>query len=325
MEKREIQGGFHAHYEDRFHWFAILAFLCLAAARLIGERSRPVRAARGLSAAALALIGASIGLGLAPQAWAANPQVAAREVRGGNRALARGDAGTAVEHYLRALEADPERPEIQYNLGNGLYEAGQWSDAVAAYGASAGKADSALGDSLRYNLGNALFRQEKYAEAAEAFKDVLRKNPADEAARWNLELALKRRAEQKQKQEQQQKQQQKSQQKPQQQSQNQDSDRGQQSDQGNPPPEDNPPRQGDQNQGQPPPDAPPDSPRPSPSPAEGPEPGEEQPMAQAPGQQGGMSREEAARLLEALGSDEQKLLQERFRARGRRVDVEKDW
>ena len=45
MEKREIQGGFHAHYEDRFHWFAVAAFLCLAAARLIGERSRPVRAA----------------------------------------------------------------------------------------------------------------------------------------------------------------------------------------------------------------------------------------------------------------------------------------
>jgi hypothetical protein len=38
-----------------------------------------------------------------------------------------------------------------------------------------------------------------------------------------------------------------------------------------------------------------------------------------------MSQEEAARLLEALGIDEQKLLEERFRARGRRVDVEKDW
>ena len=38
-----------------------------------------------------------------------------------------------------------------------------------------------------------------------------------------------------------------------------------------------------------------------------------------------MTPEEAARLLEALGNDEQKLLRERFRARGRRVDVEKDW
>jgi hypothetical protein len=38
-----------------------------------------------------------------------------------------------------------------------------------------------------------------------------------------------------------------------------------------------------------------------------------------------MSPEEAQRLLEALGIDEQKLLKERFRARGRRVDVEKDW
>jgi Ca-activated chloride channel family protein len=331
MEKREIQGGFHAHYEDRFHWFAILAFICLAAARLIGERSRPARAARGLSPVAFtAWVGAMIGLALAPRLWAADPRAAASEVRGGNQALARGDAGAAAEHYLKALEADPERPEIQYNLGNALYEGGQWSDAVAAYGASAGRADSALGDSLRYNLGNALFRQEKYAEAAEAYKQVLRQNPADEAARWNLELALKRRAEQKQKEEQQPKPD-SSDQKPQQEN--------QPSDNSTPDPTQDQRQKQNQSQnqnprpgqaGEEPPDAAPkpDSPSdpdapPKPSPAgSGEEPGGPPPTGPP---LGGMSREEAARLLEALGIDEQKLLEERFRARGRRVDVEKDW
>jgi hypothetical protein len=38
-----------------------------------------------------------------------------------------------------------------------------------------------------------------------------------------------------------------------------------------------------------------------------------------------MSPEDAQRLLEALGTDEQELLRDRFRARSRRLDVEKDW
>jgi Ca-activated chloride channel family protein len=330
MEKREIQGGFHAHYEDRFHWFAVLAFLCLAAARLIGERSRPARTAPGLVRAAAWVLAALVACG--PQAVAAAD--AAREVQGGNRALARGDAKGATEHYLKALAAEPERPEIQYNLGNALYEGQQFTDAEAAYGAAAGKSDSVLTPALRYNLGNTLFRQEKYAEAAAAYKQTLRSNPGDEEARWNLELALKK-AKQQQQQQQKQKQDQKSKdQKPEQSDQGKNQDQGQE-------PKDKP---GDQQSGQdqsPKPEQNQDQQNPSQEPptqgqpepqdqgSETPQPqdGEERPeggqAAETSAQ--AMSPEEAQRLLEALGIDEQKLLKERFRARGRRVDVEKDW
>ncbi|HWN80485.1 MAG TPA: VWA domain-containing protein, partial [Candidatus Udaeobacter sp.] len=322
MEKREIQGGFHAHYEDRFHWFAVFACLCLAAARLIGERSRPARSAQGLVRAAAWVVGVALALG--PRA--ADAADAAREVRGGNRALARGDAKGAAEHYLKALAADPERPEIQYNLGNALYTGNQYTDAEAAYGAAAGKADSLLVPPLRYNLGNTLFRQEKYAEAAAAYKETLRKQPGDEAARWNLELALKKLAQQQQQQKDQQKNQQ-NQSKDQQQNQD-------QKDQKNQDQKNQDQQQQDQKQNQQSPDQqskPEDQPGQEPEPkdqgsnGQAPEQGEERPAGQGETSAQAMSPDEAQRLLEALGIDEQKLLKERFRARGRRVDVEKDW
>jgi len=367
MEKREIQGGFHAHYEDRFHWFAVLAFLCLAAARLIGERTRPPKeagrpappagsrekaaanggAGRGARAAAVAgvLVGSLAAMGFVPSAGADEAK-AARDVKRGNRALARGDAQEATEHYVRALEEEPDRPEIQYNLGNALYTAKQYADATAAFGSSAAGADSALQGAVRYNLGNALYRQGKYAEAAAAFKEVLRENPADEEARWNLELALKKLREkppdqqkQNQKQNQDQKQDPSQKQDPpqdegggdenqknQQQADQKQNDQEQQQEQQSPSDPSNQGQDGKpEDQGNEPRE--PEQGAESQDPSGGSEPDQagEDGGTQSMAEQQGMTAEEAARLLEALGNDEQKLLRERFRARGRRVDVEKDW
>lgn len=297
MEKRAIEGGFSAHYEDRFHWFAVAAFVLLAAARLLGER----RARAGAAApVALALL---VVLAPAP----ARAGAAADLVHDGNRALAGGDAKAAAERYLEALEEEPENPVIQYNLGNALYTGQQFSDADAAYGAAAGRADSALTEALSYNLGSSLFRQGRYGEAADAYKRVLRRNPADEDARWNLELALRKQEEEEKQQEQQDQQQDERSQDQQQDERNQDQqDQDQQED-----------RQ-DQNQSQ----------EQEQQNREEPQQGESAPEPeQAPESAGEeqMTAAEAARLLEALGNDEQQLLRERFRARGRRVDVEKDW
>jgi Ca-activated chloride channel family protein len=317
MEKREIRGGFHAHYEDRFHWFAVAAFVLLALARLIGER-RPV-------ASAVSALTAGLLLALAEPAAAAVGGVGS-EVEKGNRAFDRGEPEVAAEHYLRALSEDPDHPEIHYNLGNALYVGERFTDAEAAYGTATPRADSSLAGPLSYNLGNALFRQQRYAEAAEAYKNVLRRDPTDEDARWNLELALRRlaqqeeeRKEQKQDQDQdqqdqdqqdrdQQQQNQQQQEEEQEQDQEQDQDQQQQESQPEDQDQDQQDRQSDQ------------QPEDGESPA-GESSAEEQEMAD----EEQMTAEEAARLLDALGNDEQKLLRERFRARGRRVDVDKDW
>jgi len=308
MEKREIEGGFSAHYEDRFHWFAVAAFVLLAAARLLGERRTLVRAARAHAALAVALpLGVVLALGLAPVPAGA-AAAAADLVHDGNRALARGDAEAAAKRYLEALAEEPDNPVIQYNLGNALYTGQQFPDADAAYGAAVGRADSVLTGALSYNLGNSLFRQGRYGEAADAYKRVLRRNPADEDARWNLELALrKQEEEQKKEQDQQNQDQQQDQQNQDQQQEQQNQD--QQQEQQNQEQQQEQQQQEQRNQEEP------QQGESAPEPDQAPESmGEEQ-----------MTAAEAARLLEALGNEEQELLRERFRARGRRVDVEKDW
>jgi Ca-activated chloride channel family protein len=312
MEKREIEGGFHAHYEDRFHWFAVAAFVLLAAARLLGEKRRTLRpaAAAEITVVVLLLIVCPAGVGAD----------VASEVQAGNAAYARGRAQDAADHYLRALEDEPERPEIQYNLGNALYASRRYADAQAAYGVAATRADSALTEPLSYNLGNAYFREAKYAEAAAAYKQSLRRNPADEDARWNLEIALRKLKKQQQQEHDNKKQDPNQQGKDKNQNQQQEKQDQQQQDQ-----EQGPQGQQDQQQQQQP------QPQPSPDqPREGQQEPGEQPEEQAPAQNTAeaaeeMSAAEAARLLEALGNDERRLLKERFRSRGRRVDVEKDW
>jgi Ca-activated chloride channel family protein len=309
MEKREIEGGFHAHYEDRFHWFAVAAFVLLAAARLLGEKRRALRPA----AADLLVV-------LLLNAWPVSARAdAGSEVRAGNAAYARGEAEAAAEHYLRALADEPERPEIQYNLGNALYAVRRYADAQAAYGVAGTRADSALAEPLSYNLGNAFFREEKYAEAAAAYKQALRSNPADEDARWNLEIAL---AKLKQQEEEQKKQPNRDQQKQDQQEQGKDKNQEQPS-----------PESQDQEQ-QPSPQDQQDrdrQPQQESQEGQGPEGQEQEQQGEQPqadnsdASEWEMSQEEAARLLEALGNDERKLLKERFRSRGRRVNVDKDW
>lgn len=314
MEKREIQGGFHADYQDRFHWFAVAAFVLLAVARLAGEKRRTPRPLPTVAAALLLLFVIA-----APAARAG----VASEVRAGNRAYARGETEAAAEHYLRALSEEPERPEIQYNLGNAFYGAERFSDAQAAYGVAAAKADSNLAGPLSYNLGSALFREEKYAEAVEAYKQALRRDPTDEDARWNLELAL-RKLKEKEKENQQQ-QQQKNQPNDQQQQQDQEKDQGQGGDERQP--QDQEPQPNEQPQDREPQDREPQDREPQRQEDE-PRRGDSEQRdtgTEGEAQEDKMSAEEAARLLEALGNDEQKLLRERFRSRGRRVDVEKDW
>jgi Ca-activated chloride channel family protein len=312
MEKREIEGGFHAHYEDRFHWFAVAAFVLLAAARLLGEKRRPPRPAAVAKAAAFALL-----LTVAPVRARAD---VASDVHAGNSAYARGKAQEAAEHYLRALEKEPERPEIQYNLGNALYAGRRYADAQAAYGVAATRADSALAEPLSYNLGNAFFREGKYAEAVAAYKQTLRRNPADEDARWNLEIALRKLEQQEQEQQNQDQQQDDKNQK--QDNQGREQDQQQQQEQQR---QDQQQNQQDQNQQDQ--DQQDQQQQQQTEPQQSGEQGGEEPAAaQNAGQTTEeMSAAEAARLLEALGNDERRLLQERFRSRGRRIDVEKDW
>ncbi|MGD8395304.1 MAG: tetratricopeptide repeat protein, partial [Candidatus Eiseniibacteriota bacterium] len=354
MEKRAIEGGFHAHYQDRFHIFAVAAFVLLATARWLGERGLGRRRGGARRAATRATVVGALLLAplgaLGPHVAGATP--AAADVERGNAALRDGDPDAAVEHYLDALDKDDTNAAVHYNLGNAYHEAGEFEEAMAAYVRAGARADSGLAPAISYNLGNTLFREGRLQDAIEAYEQTLRRTPQDADAKWNLEVALQRLEEQQRQQDQSEQQdgeqdeQQDNQQQPgnpqqeeqqdgeqsqqgqqqsqeeQQENQQEDQQQGQQQDQ----------QQGQQQQEQPQDDQrqeQDDEPQPQQDSAEQPENAPQAPAAeQPPGDQeppAGMSPEDARRWLEALNDDELQLLRERFRSRRQRLDVEKDW
>ncbi len=122
-----------------------------------------------------------------------------RDVARGNEHYRQGDYATALEHY-RAARARGDEPALDFNEGAALYrlaasrEGGErrelLEDAARAF-ASAARSDAPkLRVDAYYNLGNTQFRQGRYADAVEAYKEVLRLDPARDDARHNLALAL---------------------------------------------------------------------------------------------------------------------------------------
>lgn len=101
--------------------------------------------------------------------------------------------------------ARSKNPLVQLGAGNAGYRVSRFEDAAVRYQAVAG---GATGSEVRtvalFNLGNAWFRAGQaskeraadfYDRAIAAYEEVLLASPADDNARWNLELALKKRDE----------------------------------------------------------------------------------------------------------------------------------
>ncbi len=164
-----------------------------AARKTSGLKPGPAGSAQTAAArAALALL---LGLGLGAAAAANAASVASRN-RQGNRLYAEGKYQEAEKAYLEAQAAEPSRPELIYNLGNTLLRQKKYDQAVQALNQAVGKGNRGLQGNAWYNLGNALFETGKYRNAADAYVQTLRINPADHEAKQNLELALRKLQEQ---------------------------------------------------------------------------------------------------------------------------------
>ena len=171
------------------------------------------------------------------------PLQAERAVERGNEALLEGDLISAERHYREALTFEPLPPTaanarnsvVHNNLGNAFYRQALWQDAQSAYEQALTTADRQQQAIHHYNLGNVFMQQvrsqaqsvqqlnqpqnaqttpqdpqdevspEQLTAAAIAnYQDALRRNPDDEDAKYNLELALQQNAQQNQQQNQQQ-------------------------------------------------------------------------------------------------------------------------
>ncbi|MGQ0721778.1 MAG: tetratricopeptide repeat protein [Candidatus Eiseniibacteriota bacterium] len=194
--------------------------------------------------------------------------------KGNRKAKEKAAAEEALGHYGEAARVSPGSAIPDFNRGIVLSQEGRVEEARDAFLGAAAAEDSPLAADALYNLGNTLLEAEQFEPAVEAYLQSLDLDPADADARRNLEIALRRLQQQQQQQQQEEQQEDEEGEQGQQQEQQQDQE---QSDQ-----EETPSDQGEQ---------------------------EEQPQEQQQ-ELGRMTREDAERLLNAIQSDELKVLQQ---------------
>lgn len=153
----------------------------------------------------------------------------------GNEAYSKRDIEQALKYYQEAEIEKPQEPVLEYNIGTALFEQAKYEDAVKRYSKALQTDNPEFQADAYYNLGSSFFRNEKYAEAISAYQKCLELKPDDVDAKYNLELSrkkLKEQAQQQQSQKQDQQQQNEEQQDEQQQQQQQGDDQQKQDQQG---------------------------------------------------------------------------------------------
>lgn len=97
-------------------------------------------------------------------------------------------AGLALALLSMGFSLDPGRGEV--DEGNALYRQGQYDKADEKYQASI--AQKAGRFEPHYNLGNAKYMQQDFEGAISEYEEALKINPDDADAKYNLDLAKKR-------------------------------------------------------------------------------------------------------------------------------------
>ncbi|HET7601146.1 MAG TPA: VWA domain-containing protein [Gemmatimonadales bacterium] len=177
-------------HADRFQWPLALALAVLAIEPLARRRRRGAAGrAPALAAAALAAL------------VVAACATASREARRGERLYDDGRWADAHQAFERA-HAKSEDPALAYDAANALYRLKHYPQAIKAYRDVSGGAPELRARTL-FNLGNAAVRAAEdadpgdkdalFAQAIAAYEAVLRADPSNTDAKWNLEVALRKR------------------------------------------------------------------------------------------------------------------------------------
>jgi Flp pilus assembly protein TadD len=99
----------------------------------------------------------------------------------------RGDLTAAAQAAERGLHEDGTIPQLFKNLGDCLYRASRYDEALEAF-QRAIKLDPALGDDVYFKLGNIRFKWQEKDQALAYWERALALNPENEVIRTNLDL-----------------------------------------------------------------------------------------------------------------------------------------
>ena len=117
----------------------------------------------------------------------------------GNEAFAQQAYDDALQAYNEAQVKSPELAEPYYNAANALYRQGNYEEALKQLqkALQLGQSD-ALAENAHFNAGNVAFNGENWEAAVADYTEALLRNPDDQDAKVNLELALQKLQEQQQ-------------------------------------------------------------------------------------------------------------------------------
>ncbi|MCG8458238.1 MAG: tetratricopeptide repeat protein [Holophagales bacterium] len=110
----------------------------------------------------------------------------------GMESLEEKDLGRAAASMETALRLAPDDPRARFNAGTANLPTRPEAAQGLLESASAAGVESTLAAKASYNLGNLHLESDRLSEAIEAYKDALRRDPAFEDAKYNLELAQRR-------------------------------------------------------------------------------------------------------------------------------------
>lgn len=113
----------------------------------------------------------------------------------GTRQFKMGNYSSAERLYVKALERNKDSMELNFNYGCVLYKLEQYDFALKYFQKAFEKADFNTRGKIFFNVGNTYFKLGQIGKASDMYKEALKLNPKDEAARHNLALCIKKKKE----------------------------------------------------------------------------------------------------------------------------------
>ncbi len=121
-------------------------------------------------------------------------------IREGNKEFASGKYQEAELAYRKALDKTEDPVKSSFNIGDALYKQKKFEDAAGQFDKLAEvETDKESVARTYHNLGNSYLQANKLKESIEAYKDALRKNPYDMETKYNLAYAQEKLKEQQKK------------------------------------------------------------------------------------------------------------------------------
>lgn len=174
----------------QYYWyFLVAAFILLFFEMMMSEkRKRTVKTAM--------MIVLLVGAGMQTTA-----QSVKESIRQGNQSYNEGKYDQAEKDYRTALEQSDKNDIANFNLGNALFRQNDLEGAAKSFDlAIQNTNNNSIKQQAYYNKGVSYQKAEKLPECILSYKNALLLNPNDEAARQNLQRALKKQKEQQQQQ-----------------------------------------------------------------------------------------------------------------------------